>query len=164
MRSKNTYSQPSNAASVGGLLERCTVAALAEAHEAIDRPRPAAASACASFPAHRSAIEADPKSDFRRAEESRTRPGLLGIKPMSQDVAQLRTGDVKMLKRIQGTRRKKSISVSRCAGRPIFDGFLDTIPESLPISTMSANDARHRGGTHLCEGDFCGRARVGMRH
>jgi hypothetical protein len=48
---------------------------------------------------------------------------------------------VKMLKRIQGIRRKKSISVSRCVVRPIFDGFLDTIPESLPISTMSANDA-----------------------
>src|SRR5437660_9709145 len=71
-------------------------------------------------------IEADRTSDFRRAGESRTRAGLSGIKPMSQDVARLRASsgdDVKMLKRIQGIRRKKSISASRCAGRPIFDGL-----------------------------------------
>jgi hypothetical protein len=82
---------------------------------------------------------------------------------MSQDIARLRASsgdDVKTLKRIQGIRRKKSISVSRCAGRPIFDGFIDTIPESRPISTLSANDARHRGGAHFCEGDLL-RARGG---
>jgi hypothetical protein len=81
----------------------------------------------------------------------------LGIKPISQDVARLRASsedDVKTLKRIQGIGRKKSISLSRCAGRHIFDGFIDTIPESRPISTLSANDARHRRGTHLAEGDL----------
>jgi len=55
------------------------------------------------------------------------RPSQLGINPLSQYVARLRASsgdDVKMLKRIQGIRRKKSISVSRCAGRPIFDGLL----------------------------------------
>ena len=54
------------------------------------------------------------------------RPSLLAIRSLSQDVARLRASsgdDVKMLKRIQGIRRKKSISVSRCAGRPIFDGL-----------------------------------------
>src|SRR6266513_936948 len=83
--------------------------------------------------------------------------GLLGIKPMSQDVARLRASsgdDVKMLKRIHGIRRKKSISVSRCGRSPHFQWLIDTIPESLPISTLSANDARHRGGRHLSEGDL----------
>ena len=66
------------------------------------------------------------------------RPSLLGIRPLPQDVARLRASsgdDVKMLKRIQGIRRKKSISVISLCRSPHFRWLIDTIPESLPIST-----------------------------
>ena len=66
------------------------------------------------------------------------RPSLLAIRSLSQDVARLRASsgdDVKMLKRIQGIRRKKSISVISLCRSPHFRWLIDTIPESLPIST-----------------------------